>query len=116
MRVHFAVPFVAVFLCMLGWASENTASAAAGDIVFLTQTPNPDDFTTIGATFGNHLASIDSVPRGGALWIRYADGTLKNLTAAAGLGMVGFQGAQSIAVRDPAVHWNGAKVIFAMVV
>lgn len=93
-----------------------TVSAAPGDIVFVTQTPCPADFTTIGSTFGNHLASLDAAPRGGALWIRYSDGTLKNLTAAAGYGMVGFQGAQSIAVRDPAVHWSGTKVLFSMVI
>jgi len=36
---------------------------------------------------------LRSVPRGGALWIRYEDGTLRNMTAAAGYGAPpGFQG------------------------
>ncbi|MBT5705500.1 MAG: hypothetical protein HOI66_04195 [Verrucomicrobia bacterium] len=84
-------------------------------IVFVTQTPEARDFTTIGSTFGNHLGEVGSAPRGGDLWIRYQDGTLKNLTEAAGFGESGFQGAQSIAVRDPAVHWDGEKVLFSMV-
>ena len=54
-------------------------------ILFVTQVPHPGDFTTIASTFGNHRGQIDSAPRGGDLWIRYPDGTLKNLTRAAGL-------------------------------
>jgi hypothetical protein len=75
-----------------------------------------EDFTTIGSTFGNHSGQVDSAPRGGDLWIRYADGTLKNLTRTAGFGMQGHQGANAIAVRDPAVHWSGTKALFSMVV
>jgi hypothetical protein len=88
-------------------------------ILFVTQVPIPDDFTTIGAVFGNHRPDLQSVGRGGDLWIRYPDGTLKNLTRAAGFGSTnstGFQGANAIAVRDPAVHWNGNKALFSMVV
>lgn len=76
-------------------------------------------FTTIGATFGNHQAGLADVARGGDLWIRYGDGTLRNLTAAAGYGFSGaggFQDENAIAVRDPAVHWNGEKAIFSMVI
>src|SRR5205085_12608207 len=40
----------------------------------------------------------------------------RNLTAEAGFGNAGFQGATSIAVRDPYVHWNGTKAVFSMVV
>ena len=54
--------------------------------------------------------------RGGDLYIRYPDGTLKNLTAEAGYGNAGFQGQQSIAVRDPCVHWDGAKAVFSMAI
>ncbi len=86
-------------------------------ILFVTQVPIVADFTTIGSTFGNHLGQMSSVGRGGDLWIRYPDGTLKNLTAAAGYGIAtGLQaGANAIAVRDPAVHWSGSKAIFSMV-
>jgi len=51
--------------------------------------------------------------------VRYPDGALKNLTAAAGYGSsdpAGFQGANAIAVRDPAVAWDGTKALFSMVV
>ena len=85
-------------------------------ILFVTQVPVPQDFATIGAVFGNHRASLDSVARGGDLWIRYPDGSLKNLTAAAGFGASGFQGATAIAVREPSVHWSGGKAVFSMVV
>ncbi len=84
-------------------------------ILFVTQPPVRQDFTTIGSTFGNHLGGIQEAVRGGDLWIRYPDGTLKNLTAAAGYGSTaagGFQGAGAIAVRDPAVHWDGTKAVF----
>ena len=92
-------------------------SAPTNPILFVTQIPIGFDFTTIGSTFGNHRPSTDSVGRGGDLYIRYPDGTLRNLTAAAGYGVAtGFQGANSIAVRDPAVHWSGQKAIFSMVV
>ncbi len=85
-------------------------------IVFVTQVPIPSDFTTIGATFGNHKASMKRVGRGGDLWVKYPDSTLKNLTAAAGYGAAGLQGANAIAVRDPSVHWDGNKIVFSMIV
>ncbi|MFK7800396.1 MAG: hypothetical protein AB8G95_02075 [Anaerolineae bacterium] len=89
-------------------------------IMFVTQVPIAADFTTIGSTFGNHLGTLNSVGRGGDLYIRYPDGTLKNLTAAAGYGGDGFLSGEvdneAIAVRDPAVHWDGEKAVFSMVV
>src|SRR5262245_38193727 len=104
-------------------ASAPVASAAGPTlpypILFVTQVPVPADFTTIGSVFGNHRGDLDSVARGGDLWIRYPDGTLKNLTAAAGYGSGdpgGFQGANAIAVRDPSVYWDGTKALFSMVV
>lgn len=91
-------------------------SPFGGDIVFVTQVPVVLDAGTVVSTFGNQRAKIQYAPRGGDLYIRYADGTLRNLTAAAGLGNDGLQGHGSIAVRDPAVHWSGNKVLFSMVV
>ncbi len=92
-------------------------SAPSNPILFVTQIPIGFDFTTIGSVFGNHRPAPDSAGRGGDLYIRYPDGTLRNLTAAAGYGAPsGFQGANSIAVRDPAVHWSGQKAVFSMVV
>lgn len=96
--------------------SLRAACAAPGDIVFVTQPPLPADFATINAVFGNQLAGLEVAPRGGDLYIRYSDGSLKNLTKAAGFGEEGLQGSKGIAVRDPAVHWDGTKVLFSMVI
>lgn len=85
-------------------------------ILFVTQVPIPGDFTTIGSTFGNHLPAMARTGRGGDLWIRYGDGTLRNLTAEAGFGVEGFQDDAAIAVREPCVHWDGGKALFSMVI
>ena len=92
------------------------AVTLANPIIFVTQVPVPGDFTTVASTFGNHLPSAAEAPRGGDLWIRYPDGTLKNLTRAAGFGNDGMQGAASVAVREPSVHWSGTKALFSMVI
>lgn len=80
-------------------------SDPSNPILFVTQIPIGFDFTTVGSVFGNHGPAPDAAGRGGDLCIRYPDGTLRNLTAAAGYGVAsGFQGANSIEVRDPSVH------------
>jgi hypothetical protein len=99
-----------------GRIAQGRDLTTANPILFVTQIPIPDDFTTIGSVFGNHLASMSSVGRGGDLWIRYPDGALKNLTATAGFGQEGQQGANAIAVRDPAVRWDGSRALFSMVI
>jgi hypothetical protein len=92
-------------------------TATPHPILFVTQPPIPYDFTAIASVFGNHRTDMDSVGRGGDLYIRYPDGTLKNLTALAGYGVAaGFQGPNSIAVREPSVHWSGTKAVFSMVI
>ena len=95
---------------------DNPPVAGTFPILFVTQVPIAADFATIGSTFGNHEASMAQVGRGGDLWIRYPDGSLKNLTQAAGFGNEGFQGANAIAVRDPSVYWDGKKAMFSMVI
>lgn len=92
------------------------AQTTPNPVMFVTQVPVPTDFATIGSTFANHIASMDSVYRGGDLWIRYPNGSLRNLTLEAGYGSSGFQGANAIAVRDPQVHWSGTKAVFSMLV
>jgi hypothetical protein len=89
--------------------------ATANPILFVTQNP-VGGFTALTSTFGNHLASPVSAPRGGDLVIRYPDGTLRFLTQEAGFGSSGMQGANAIAVREPCVHWNGTKALFSMIV
>lgn len=117
------IVFTTVLLLLVGWVTGRAlfpAQAAPNSsypVLFVTQLPITADFTTIGATFGNHQADLASVGRGGDLWIRYPDGTRKNLTAAAGYGSPDpFQGDEAIAVRDPAVSWDGTKAVFSMVV
>ncbi|MEZ5471302.1 MAG: hypothetical protein R3E90_05930 [Marinicella sp.] len=95
---------------------EKSSLNVLNPIMFVTQFPIAADFATIGSTFGNHLATMKTAGRGGDLYIRYPDGTLRNLTREAGFGMVGFQGEQAIAVRDPSVHWSGQKALFSMVI
>jgi len=98
------------------FAAVVAAAQLRNPILFVTQVPVPADFTTVVSTFGNHQPTMESAPRGGDLWIEYPDGTLKNLTRAAGFGNSGMQGAASIAVREPSVHWSGTKALFSMVV
>lgn len=103
-------------LLLLAFIFHTEAIYALPKIAFVTQPPLPADFATVNSTFANHRASLDSIPRGGDLYIRYEDGSLKNITQVAGYGMSGFQGASAIAVRDPAVHWSGSKILFSMVI
>jgi hypothetical protein len=95
---------------------SGVSAQISSDIVFVTQPPLPNDFATMNSTFGNQRADLEGAVRGGDLYIRYADGTLKNLTRAAGYGNAGFQGSSAIAVRDPSIHWDGNKIIFSMVI
>lgn len=89
---------------------------ATNPILFVTQVPIPSDFTNVVSVFGNHLPSLKKAPRGGDLYILYPNGQLRNLTREAGYGRDGFQGENSIAVREPCVHWSGEKAVFSMVV
>ena len=93
-----------------------SAQTLPNPILFCTQVPQPSGFATCLETFGNHQAGVYSAPRGGDLYIRYTDGTLKNLTQTVGYGQNDFQGATSIAVRDPSVHWDGTKALFSMAI
>ena len=93
-----------------------TPAQLPNPIVFVTQVPIPADFSSVTAVIGGQQADMAGAGRGGDLWIRYPDGTLRNLTAEAGYGNDGLQGANAIGVRDPAVDWTGTKVLFSMVV
>lgn len=99
-----------------GVAAEAPAQVTtANPVLFVTQNPVAN-FGSVTAVFGNHQTGVSSVPRGGDLMIRYGDGTLRALTAEAGYGSAGFQGASAIAVREPCVHWSGQKALFSMIV
>ena len=86
-------------------------------VMFVTQFPITTDFASIGSVFANHRASVALTGRGGDLYIRYGNGNLRNLTREAGYGEAAvFQGAQSITVRDPSVHWSGTRALFSMAI
>jgi hypothetical protein len=91
------------------------AASHTNPILFVSQVPIPSDFVAIGAVFGNAHADMASVGRGGDLYLLMPNGTLKNLTGLAGLGVAsGFQNDNSIAVRDPAVSFDAKKALFSM--
>ncbi|MEY4517257.1 MAG: hypothetical protein RL180_1603 [Pseudomonadota bacterium] len=110
---HFCV------LLLVGLSSLGSTLAATPTtpIMFVGQVPIQGDFGSMASTFGNQAGNLSAAPRGGGLFIRYPDGTVKDLTAAAGYGLAnGMQGANAIAVRDPHLHWSGKKALFSMVV
>ena len=113
-----AVSLVALWMIIGGAApAPRTESVALPNpIMFVGQVALPDDFTVVVSTFGNHDGHEAVAPRGGDLFILYPSGTLKNVTRTAGFGNTGFQGANSIAVREPCIHWSGTKALFSMVV
>ena len=118
-RARAAITIVALVATACGGGGSGGGDSAqavttTNPILFVTQVPQPADFATIGSTFANHRKEPDAAPRGGDLWIRYGDGTLRNLTAEAGFGNAGLQGANSIAVREPCVHWSGTKAVFSL--
>ncbi|MBM3288610.1 MAG: hypothetical protein FJY92_00520 [Candidatus Hydrogenedentes bacterium] len=106
---------MAVSLPTPGWvlADEVKAAAIPNPVMFVTQTPYAADFAMVNSMFANHKGLSGSAPRGGALYIRYPDGTLRNLTAELGYGL---RKKKPITVRDPHVHWDGTKALFSMVV
>ncbi len=107
--------FVAVPLW--GAAFPLKAQSLPNPVMFVTQVPVRETVNAVTAIVGSHLATTAAAPRGGDLMIRKMDGNLKNLTNSAGYGEQGSsQGANSIAVRDPHIHWSGQRAIFSMVV
>ncbi|HEV7764734.1 MAG TPA: hypothetical protein VGQ76_07025 [Thermoanaerobaculia bacterium] len=114
MKKWFLVLLIAVGFPLAAQRTE--AIALTNPILFVGQVPIPGDFTTVASTFGNHDGHQSSAPRGGDLFIVYPSGALKNITRTAGFGNTGFQGTNSIAVREPSVHWSGTKALFSMVV
>jgi hypothetical protein len=105
-----------LILLAVGAVAKLAFGGPTNSILFVSQVPVPADFATIGSVFGNQRATPDSCGRGGDLYIRYPDGSLKNLTRAASLGTYGSQATNGIAVRQPSVHWSGKKAVFSMVV
>ena len=109
-------PYVCAVLLLTGISTMSVAQQLSNPILFVTQVPTPTDSATVAALFGNHGSSMIDAPRGGDLWIRYPDSTVKNLTKLAGYGVQGLQSTGAIAVRQPCVHWSGTKALFSMIV
>ena len=86
-------------------------------IAFVTQYPIRADFVTVGSAFGNHLPDVGSAGRGGDLMIRFPNGSVCNVTRAAGMGEPNIdQGAHAISVRNPDASFDAQTIIFSMVV
>ena len=105
----------AISVLAAGWAHA-AGPRTPYPILFATQVPLHTDVAARLSAFANHMTGSDQAPRGGDLMLRYPDGALRNLTREAGFGSVGEQGANAIAVREPAVHRSGAKAVFSMLV
>ena len=116
---------VAAIMTAVALSEGARAASPTNPILFVTQVPIPTEvnsdvvsnsFVAVASAFGNHLGGTKWAPRGGDLYIRYPDGTTRNLTRAAGYGVSGAQHTNGIAVRQPAIHWSGTKAVFSMVV
>src|SRR3954447_12759365 len=119
---RFSLVFLAFCTARIGGAA--TVVPFPNPVLFVTQVPIPNEvndnavanvFVPVVSPLGNHLADTAHSGRGGGLWIRFPNGTLRNLTRAAGFGASSIQHGIGIAVRDPRVHWNGTKALFSMV-
>ncbi|RZL03745.1 MAG: hypothetical protein EOP36_03300 [Rubrivivax sp.] len=98
--------------------SVSMAAGTAYPIMFVTSVPSTG-FSNQLNTFSNHGSGVVDAIAGGDLYVRYPDGTLRNLTREAGWGVdSGFiqGGAKAISVRQPSMHWDGKKAIFSMMV
>src|SRR5712672_1467272 len=116
----------AVMLAIIAAATHSNAASLSltNPILFVTQVQMPKEvngnvsntFLSVVSLFGNQRADSAHAGRGGDLWLMTTNGGLVNLTRKANLGASGSQDGIGIGVRDPAVHWAGAKAIFSMVV
>lgn len=108
---------VFVALCTVMRCASAQVVTTPNPIIFVSQYPITTDFAGIGSVFGNHRADVSLSGRGGDLYIRYGDGSLRNLTRDAGYGEPGvLQTALSIVVRDPCVHWSATRALFSMAI
>lgn len=67
--------WLGVWLVAFGFASA-TAGDLPNPVLFVTQVPT-DAFLSAASAFGAQTTSMQQAPRGGDLWIRYPDGTLR---------------------------------------
>ena len=119
MFLHRASAFLSV-LALNIFITQEADAALTNIVLFVTQVPQPNEvndntvtnvFLGVGAGFGNHQADTLRAPRGGDLWLRKANGALTNLTRGLGFGLAGAQHTNGIAVREPAVNWDGTRAL-----
>lgn len=135
-RIGMALPTLLAACIGMAARADVPNPPLAHPIVFVAQMPPVRGYPSLNDVFTNHLAGPEQAPRGSDLYVLYPDGTLKNLTQAAGYGCTapicatpgsssqpGYPAAQDplgnfggIAVRDPEPHWGANKVVFSMVV
>src|SRR5438445_11570952 len=116
---------IATIMTLISLGEGARAASPTNPILFVTQVPIPTEvnsdvvsnsFVAVASAFGNHLGGTKWAPRGGDLYIRYPDGSIRNLTRAAGYGVSGAQHTNGIAVRQRSVHKSGTKAEFSVVV
>ena len=108
------------------------AADPVNPILFVTQVPMPEEvntrsvnmsYTSCVSPFGNHLGGTAFAGRGGSLWVRFGPNAtsalnhqLVDLLAVADWSAVpgGKPAANTIAVRNPHVHWNAGRAVFSM--
>ncbi|HEX4342311.1 MAG TPA: hypothetical protein VH255_02915 [Verrucomicrobiae bacterium] len=115
---------VFVLSALMFFAVSAQALTLTNPIVFVTQPPIPRElngtisntFLSVVTIFGNQRADTAHASRGGDLWLLTTNLATVNLTHRAGFGTNGIQHGVGIDVRDPAINWDGKKVLFSMVV
>ena len=121
--ISYLTPLFAILFCLLV-AAPVRAFTLTNPIVFVTQPPitrelnssASNTFLTVVSEFGNQQADTIHAGRGGDLWLMTTNLGLVNLTRKAGVGVTGNQAGKGIDVRDPAIYWDGGKVVFSLVV
>src|SRR4051812_21410678 len=112
-------------LLILTLCARTFAGNPANPILFVTQTPMPDEVNSRDVTisyqscvspFSNHLADTAHAGRGGSLCIRFTDGQVVDMLSVADwTGIAGGKpAANTVAVRNPSVNWAADKAIFSM--
>ncbi len=120
------MPLLRTLLVSLALAASSALQAGnpSNPILFVTQVPIPEEvnsrdmtqsFMSIVSPFSNHLADTAHAGRGGSLYVRFNNGQIVDLLAAADWSAIpsGQPAADAIAVRNPAVNWTATKAIFS---
>ena len=121
-----------LLLLFIGVSRPLLAGDPANPILFVTQVPMPEEVNTRTITqsylscvspFSNHLGGTAFAGRGGSLWVRFGPNANPahqqiDLLAAADWSAIpgGKPSFNTVAVRNPCVHWNAGRAVFSMVI